>query len=176
MAPDSSHNTAKVKFVKSFGWKVVATFCQSKGEFLLPLNNLITDFEKENVTCVTSITFSLDNYKEQLKILKNSDIRILIAAMSTEVAPIIFCEVYRLGMYGDDYVWILQDRQEMWWNSRTECTSSELYKSVEGLILVSDYNVLTDNNTSISGLVTRQNAGNCNCSGFFRIMSSSSLN
>ncbi|RZB39861.1 gamma-aminobutyric acid type B receptor subunit 2, partial [Asbolus verrucosus] len=152
VAPDSSHNTAKIQFVKRFGWKVVATFCQSEDEFLLPLNNLIADFENENISCVTTITFSLDNYKEQLKVLKNSDIRIIIGAFSIAVAQAIFCEIYRLGMYGADYVWILQDRQEIWWNSPKECSSAQLNKSVNGLILVSDHNVVTDNGTSISGL------------------------
>lgn len=127
---------------------MVATFSQSENKFLLPLNNLIKDFENENISCVTTLTFSLDNYKEQLKALKNSDIRIIIGALSTEIAPRIFCEVYNLGMYGPDYVWILQDRQEIWWNVTTECS-----KAVEGIILVSDYNVVAENSSSISGLV-----------------------
>ncbi|EFA01604.1 gamma-aminobutyric acid type B receptor subunit 2 [Tribolium castaneum] len=152
VAPDSSHNAAKVNFVKHFGWRVIATFCQSENKFLLPLNNLITHFENENISCVTTITFSLDNYKEQLKVLKNSDIRIIIGALSSELAPAIFCEIYNLGMYGPDYVWILQDRQEVWWNVTTHCVSLELSKSVEGIILVSDYNIVGENNTSISGL------------------------
>lgn len=73
VAPDSSHNTAKIRFVKHFKWNVVATFSQSENRFLLPLNELVTDLEKANVSCAATITFSLDNYKEQLKVLKVLD-------------------------------------------------------------------------------------------------------
>ncbi|XP_018573982.1 gamma-aminobutyric acid type B receptor subunit 1-like [Anoplophora glabripennis] len=73
VAPDTSHNSAKIHFVKEFGWEVVATFSQSENEYLLPVNHLVTELEKVNVTCISMVTFSLDNYKEQLRVLKHSD-------------------------------------------------------------------------------------------------------
>lgn len=48
----------------------MATLSQSENNYLLPLNNLVTELEKENVSCITTITFSIDNFKEQLKALK----------------------------------------------------------------------------------------------------------
>lgn len=70
VTPDSSHNAARISFIKHFGWEAVATFSQSENAFLLPINRLITQLEKVNVTSSTPITFSLDNYREQLRILK----------------------------------------------------------------------------------------------------------
>lgn len=61
--------------------------------------------------------------------------------------------MYHLEMYGKDYVWILQDQAIMWWKDTQECNSLFLQEAVEGLIVVSDYNFLADNQTAISGLV-----------------------
>ncbi|KAJ8936181.1 hypothetical protein NQ318_017061 [Aromia moschata] len=67
----TSHNNAKIKFVKEFGWRVVATFSQSENEYLLPVNHLVTDLERMNISCISTVTFSSDNYKEQLRVLKH---------------------------------------------------------------------------------------------------------
>lgn len=56
-------------------------------------------------------------------------------------------------MYGPDYVWILPDHGTTWWNDTKECNPHHLKRSVEGLILISHYNYLFENETSISGLV-----------------------
>lgn len=58
-------------------------------------------------------------------------------------------------MYGLDYIWILQDQSTFWWNSSTDCDAKFLYKAIEGLILISSYNSLSNEETSISG-ITRQ--------------------
>uniref|UniRef100_A0AAR5P745 G-protein coupled receptors family 3 profile domain-containing protein n=2 Tax=Dendroctonus ponderosae TaxID=77166 RepID=A0AAR5P745_DENPD len=70
-APDSTHNIAKARFIKYHKWQMVAAFSQSENRYLLPINHLITELEKENVTCISTVTFSSDNYKDQLQLLKN---------------------------------------------------------------------------------------------------------
>lgn len=68
--PDSSYNPARAAFLKHFGWETVAAFCESENTFLLPLNNLVTILENANITCSSTVTFSQDNYREQLMFLK----------------------------------------------------------------------------------------------------------
>lgn len=70
VAPESTRNAARVAFIKHFKWKTVTTFSESENYYLLPMNNLITYLESLNITCFVTITFSHDNYKEQLKDLK----------------------------------------------------------------------------------------------------------
>ncbi|KAK4887533.1 hypothetical protein RN001_003804 [Aquatica leii] len=152
VAPDSSHNSARISFIKHFGWNMVATLSLSRQPYLLSLNNFVHKLETANVYCVATITFSLENYKEQLKTLKELDTRIIIGSFSANIAPKIFCEVYNLKMYGMDYVWILQDQTALWWKNPKECQDEFLRQSVEGLILVSDYNYLSNNETAISGI------------------------
>ncbi|XP_044748557.1 gamma-aminobutyric acid type B receptor subunit 2 isoform X2 [Coccinella septempunctata] len=153
--PDSSHNSAKIEFLRHFGWEVVISFTQSENVFLLPINNLVKELEMANISCRATITFSVDNYKEQLKTLKDLDVRIILASFSSALAGTIFCEVFHLQMHREDYVWILQDHQESWWKSpwKTEdCKVEQLKQATEGLILVSDVNEVVDNETSAYGL------------------------
>ncbi|CAH0561231.1 unnamed protein product [Brassicogethes aeneus] len=152
VAPDSSYTQAKIHFIKKIGWKVVATFSQSENAYLLPLNHLVTELEKVNVTCISTVTFSLDNYKEQLKVVKEHDIRIIFASFSTEMSAKIFCAIYEMNMFGHEYVWILQDRNEVWWRSNQECSQVYLEKATEGIIIVSDFSNMYQNEYAISGL------------------------
>lgn len=57
-------------------------------------------------------------------------------------------------MYGGDYVWILQEQQELWWNDGGDCSKDELKQSVEGIIFVNDYDKSSINEPTISGLVS----------------------
>ncbi|KAK5644175.1 hypothetical protein RI129_008020 [Pyrocoelia pectoralis] len=134
VAPDSSHNSARISFIKHFGWNMVATLSLSQQPFLLSLNRFVRELEASDVYCVATITFSMENYKEQLRILK----------------------VYKLKMYGMDYVWILQDEIGIWWKNSKECRAEWLRKAVEGIVFVSDYNYLSNNETAISGMTNHE--------------------
>lgn len=57
-------------------------------------------------------------------------------------------------MYGAEYVWILQEPQLALWNITNDCNKNNIKKAKEGVILVSNYDVIVDNVTSISGLVS----------------------
>jgi len=48
----------------------VAAFSQSENRYLLPVNHLVTELEKQNVSCLSTVTFSYENYREQLEVLK----------------------------------------------------------------------------------------------------------
>ncbi|GJQ84523.1 GABA-B-R3 [Trypoxylus dichotomus] len=151
-APESSKNPARIAFLKHFKWNTVATFSQSENEYLMPSNNLITILEKVNITCSATVTFALENFKEQLNFLKTLDTRIIIASFSEEVAAKIFCEVYYMDMYGTDYVWILNEPNYIWWDHYFDCDGSILKKVMESFIIIGDYNVMAKNETSPSGL------------------------
>ncbi|XP_031349958.1 gamma-aminobutyric acid type B receptor subunit 2-like isoform X2 [Photinus pyralis] len=72
VAPDSSHNAARISFIKHFGWKMVATFNLSQQPFQLSSNRFVRELEASDVYCVAMITFSMENYKEQLRVLKSN--------------------------------------------------------------------------------------------------------
>lgn len=52
------------------------------------------------------------------------DTRIIIGSFSQELAPKIFCEVFKLKMFGADYAWILHESMRTTWWQNVEFPSS----------------------------------------------------
>ncbi|KAH8360942.1 hypothetical protein KR093_000535, partial [Drosophila rubida] len=154
VAPDSSHNPARIAFIRRFGWGTVTTFSQNEEVHSLAVNNLVTELEAANISCAATITFAATDFKEQLLLLRETDTRIIIGSFSQELAPQILCEAYRLRMFGADYAWILHESMGApWWtDQQTPCTRHELQLAVENLIVVSTHNSIVGNNVSYSGL------------------------
>ncbi|XP_050084421.1 gamma-aminobutyric acid type B receptor subunit 2 [Anopheles aquasalis] len=155
VAPDSSHHPARIAFLMRFGWDTVATFSQNEEGYSLAVNDLVTELERANITCAATISFAETDFKEQLKLLRDRDVRVIIGSFSHEIAPQVFCEVYNLGMYGAEYAWILQDTYiSSWWLTAPggPCTTKALLTAVENLIIVSSYNSIVGMGTALSGL------------------------
>ncbi|XP_062705016.1 gamma-aminobutyric acid type B receptor subunit 2-like [Aedes albopictus] len=154
VAPDSSHNPARIAFIKHFAWDTVATFSENEEGHSLAVNDLVTDLELANITCAATISFAETDFKEQLKLLREKDIRVIIGSFSHEIAPKVFCEAYHLGMYGSEYAWILQDTHiSFWWlEQNSVCPLPILLKAVENVLLVSSYNSIVGMGTALSGL------------------------
>uniref|UniRef100_A0A1I8MU71 Gamma-aminobutyric acid type B receptor subunit 2 n=1 Tax=Musca domestica TaxID=7370 RepID=A0A1I8MU71_MUSDO len=157
VAPDSSHNPARIAFIRRFAWDTVTTFSQNEEIHSLAVNDLVTELEAANISCAATITFGATDYKEQLLLLRESDTRIIIGSFSPILAPHILCEAYRLRMFGADYAWILHESMGApWWHdlaaTTSYCTAKELQAAVENLIIVSSHNSIVGNNISLSGL------------------------
>ncbi|XP_047002677.1 gamma-aminobutyric acid type B receptor subunit 2 [Schistocerca americana] len=154
VAPDSSHNPARLAFVRGFGWDTVAALSQNEDVYSLAVNDLVTELEQANITCSATITFAESDFEDQMRMLRDLDTRIIIGSFSQQVAPKIFCEAYQLGMFGGDYAWILQGGPDSrWWrNASAPCPPTQLAAAVEGLLLVSSHNRLVGSAPAISGM------------------------
>ncbi|CAG9129173.1 unnamed protein product [Plutella xylostella] len=93
VAPDSSHNPARIAFIRQYGWDTVTAFSQNEEVYSLAVNELVTQLEAANISCAASITFAETDFKQQLLLLKELDTRIIIGSFSQEMIPKIFCEV-----------------------------------------------------------------------------------
>ncbi|XP_063990273.1 gamma-aminobutyric acid type B receptor subunit 2 isoform X2 [Diachasmimorpha longicaudata] len=163
VAPDSSHNPARIALIKHFGWDTVTTLSQTGDMYSLAVNDLVTELEQANITCTATITFSENDYREQLTTLKDLDTRIIIGSFSPKLAPKVFCEAWKLGMHGGDYAWILPgetiDLSGMtgdWWHSHggNDCSSAELTQTLDGVIIVKSHGTVLPEETSSSGLTS----------------------
>lgn len=71
-------------------------------------------------------------------------------------------KAYKLGMYGADYAWILQEtfENQRWWDraENSECSLKSLHTAVESVLIVSSYNNIVGEEKSISGLVCDKKA------------------
>lgn len=72
MAPDSSHNPARIAFIRRFGWDTVTTFTQNEEVHSLAVNDLVTELEGANIKCAATMTFAETDFKEQLLMLRVS--------------------------------------------------------------------------------------------------------
>ncbi|XP_038214710.1 gamma-aminobutyric acid type B receptor subunit 2 [Zerene cesonia] len=151
VAPDSSHNPARIAFIRQFGWDTVTAFSQNEEIYSLAVNELVTQLEAANITCAASITFAESDFKEQLQQLKNLDTRIIIGSFSQEMIPKIFCEAFRLGMFGAEYAWLVAGAPPRI-RGAAPCARSQLAKALEGLVSVTAHRGIVGNVASFSGL------------------------
>ncbi|XP_017760130.1 PREDICTED: uncharacterized protein LOC108550782 [Eufriesea mexicana] len=162
VAPDSSHNSARIALIKHFGWDTVTALSQTGDMYSLAVNDLVTELEQANITCTATITFAENDYKEQLQTLKDLDTRIIIGSFSPRLAPRVFCEAWKLGMHGGDYAWILPGdtidltgmKGNRWQSGPEECTLSQLSQTLNGLIIVESHGSALGNEISSSGLTS----------------------
>lgn len=70
MAPDSSHNPARIAFIRRFGWDTVTTFSQNEEIYSLAINDLVTELESANISCTATITFAETDFKNQIQMLR----------------------------------------------------------------------------------------------------------
>jgi gamma-aminobutyric acid type B receptor len=70
VAPDSSHNPARIAFIRRFGWDTVTTFSQNEEIHSLAVNDLVTELESANISCAATITFAETDFKDQLRMLR----------------------------------------------------------------------------------------------------------
>ncbi|XP_024870998.1 uncharacterized protein LOC112454048 isoform X2 [Temnothorax curvispinosus] len=173
VAPDSSHNPARIALIKHFGWDTVTALSQTGDMYSLAVNDLVTELEQANITCTATITFAENDYKEQLRTLKELDTRIIIGSFSPRLAQRVFCEAWKLGMHGGDYAWILPGEtidalgiKGDWWRAGIgECTTSQLSQTLDGLIIVKSHPTVVGNETSASGLTSKKFTSELNNTG-----------
>lgn len=70
VAPDSSHNPARIAFIRRFGWDTVTTFSQNEEIYSLAINDLVTELESANISCTATITFAETDFKDQIRMLR----------------------------------------------------------------------------------------------------------
>ncbi|KAG6460215.1 hypothetical protein O3G_MSEX011829 [Manduca sexta] len=151
VAPDSSHNPARIAFIRQFGWDTVTAFSQNEEVYSLAVNELVTQLEAANITCAASITFAESDFKEQLQQLKKLDTRIIIGSFSQEMIPKIFCEAFRLGMFGAEYAWLVAGMPPRI-RGAAPCARAQLARALEGLVTVTAHRGIVGDLTSFSGL------------------------
>jgi hypothetical protein len=99
--------------------------------------------------------------KFMMKIFRQWFRRVFVSSSQVEVMNLNYLfnliKAYKLGMYGADYAWILQETSEHqpWWEraENSECSLKSLHTAVESVLIVSSYNNIVGEEKSISGLV-----------------------
>ena len=111
--------------------------------------------DSENITVLETQSFVAD-VKDSLKKLREKDVRIILGNFNEHWARRVFCEAYRLEMYGRSYQWLIMGTySHNWWmkNDTIDCTPEELKKALEATILTDLLPLSTTGDITISGIV-----------------------
>ncbi|KAJ8020438.1 Gamma-aminobutyric acid type B receptor subunit 1 [Holothuria leucospilota] len=105
-------NVVKFALLKYYGWEKVATLHQHFDLFALPTSDFQRDASEHGVEIIAAESVSQD-LSIQLANLKERKVRIIIGNFYESMARKVFCEAYKLGMYGQNYVWIIPGKHTM---------------------------------------------------------------
>lgn len=71
---------------------------------------------------------------------QEKDVRIIIGAFSAQFARKVFCQAYRIQLYGPRYVWLIPGSfPSNWWldqRDNSDCSNEELEEAIEGYLSV----------------------------------------
>ncbi|XP_070549240.1 gamma-aminobutyric acid type B receptor subunit 1-like [Ptychodera flava] len=141
--PDSAVNAPRIEVFKQYGWTKST-------------NLLIADLERHGIELVTSeIVDSESIPTHQLSNIKAKDGRIIVVNMYEDQARILFCEAYKLGMYGPKYMYfIIGWYIHGWWldTSNIDCTIEQLIEVIELIVGMEGLQLDPGNVTTVSGM------------------------
>ncbi|CAK5089462.1 unnamed protein product [Meloidogyne enterolobii] len=134
----------------AFGWRRVGSIKQSDHSSLaLAHERLTTKLELGGVQVVYTASLSGESNDQaieaELDELKHRDVHIFIADLSRSLALRVFCVAFRLGLYGNNFAWILPGFKispdgtinNFWWqnnylNIQTNCSLEEIEEVLTG--------------------------------------------
>ncbi|XP_033752566.1 gamma-aminobutyric acid type B receptor subunit 2-like [Pecten maximus] len=152
-------NQLRIRMMKYFGWTRVATILFDQDYFGSQIDEFHSLLQADNFTLLTSsVIIDLSRTKEHIQRLKQYHARVIFGAFRSSHAPAIFCEVYKQGMYGNKYVWILSGTSmyTSWSGSSldgtgTECTREQILEAAQGYITLDHESMGEADQRTISG-------------------------
>ncbi|XP_035208128.1 gamma-aminobutyric acid type B receptor subunit 2-like isoform X2 [Stegodyphus dumicola] len=159
---ETAFNPARVVLLRHFNWTRVGTLYQNSPRYALPHSKLLTDLDSARIA-IAETQGLVEELQNELVKLKNKDVRIILGNFDEEWARKIFCEAYRLKMYGRKYQWIIVGMfRERWWEIRepnATCSPWELTQALEGHIATDVLPLSSSENITVSGLTAAEYAG-----------------
>ncbi|XP_021347322.1 gamma-aminobutyric acid type B receptor subunit 2-like [Mizuhopecten yessoensis] len=152
-------NPLRIGMMKYFGWTQVSTILFDKDYFGSQIDEFHSLLQTENFTLLaSSVIVDLGRTSEHILRLKQYNSRVIFGAFRSSQAPAIFCEVYKQGMYGHKYVWILSGTSmyTSWTDSRldgagTGCTREQILEAAQGYITLDNEYIGESDQQTISG-------------------------
>jgi gamma-aminobutyric acid type B receptor len=115
------------------------------------------------------------------KLLQEKDVRIIVGSFDGQWAGRIFCQAYKLGIYGRRYQWILGSFDDKWWKndffsssdstasntindninlnsnnkvskSDSNCTEEQILEAIDGLISIDVLPLSSSRDITVSGM------------------------
>lgn len=151
---ENAFNAPRLALLKEFNWTRIGTIYQNEPRYSLPHNHMVADLDAMGFEVVETQSF-VNDVSEPLKKLAEKDVRIILGNFNEHWARKVFCEAFRLEMYGRSYQWIIMGTYSTeWWNVTSECSQEELVTALESTILTDLLPLSTTGDITVSGIVS----------------------
>ena len=150
---ENAFNAPRLELLKEFNWTRIGTIYQNEPRYSLPHNTMVADLDSFGFEVVETQSF-VNDVSEPLKKLYDKDVRIILGNFNEHFARKIFCEAFRLEMYGRSYQWIIMGSYSTeWWNITTDCSTANLTTALESTIMTDLLPLSTTGDITVSGIV-----------------------
>ncbi|KPI95245.1 Gamma-aminobutyric acid type B receptor subunit 2 [Papilio xuthus] len=152
---ENAFNLPRIRLLQHFNWTRVGTIYQNEPRYALAHNRLLADLDSHGFDIDETQSFATE-VRTALEKLKEKDIRIILGNFNETWAMKIFCEAYKLEMYGRAYTWLLLGTySERWWLKRGPCARRELTAALDTALLTDLLPLSTTGETTISGITAK---------------------
>jgi len=157
---ESAFNPARLALIKNFNWTRVGTIYQNSPRYSLPHSKLLTDLDKAGIEIAFTQSIA-DETDPELQKLKEKDVRIIVGSFDGQWAGRIFCQAYKLGIFGRKYQWILGSFDDQWWeqqtfysDSKANCSKAQILEVIDGLISIDVLPLSSSREITVSGMTS----------------------
>lgn len=152
---ENAFNAPRLALLKEFNWTRIGTIYQNEPRYSLPHNHMVADLDAMGLDVVETQSFVYD-VEESLMKLREKDVRIILGNFNEYWSRKVFCEAYKLEMYGRSYQWLVMGTYgNEWWDvNDTDCEVEHVRKALESSILVDLLPLSTSGDITISGIVS----------------------
>ncbi|XP_055525482.1 gamma-aminobutyric acid type B receptor subunit 2 isoform X2 [Wyeomyia smithii] len=150
---ENAFNAPRLALLKEFNWTRIGTIYQNEPRYSLPHNHMVADLDAMGLDVVETQSFVYD-VEESLRKLREKDVRIILANFNEYWARKVFCEAYKLEMYGRSYQWLIMGTytNEWWAENDTDCLVDQVRTALESSMLVDLLPLSTSKHVTISGI------------------------
>ncbi|XP_035901964.1 gamma-aminobutyric acid type B receptor subunit 2 isoform X2 [Anopheles stephensi] len=150
---ENAFNAPRLALLKEFNWTRIGTIYQNEPRFSLPHNHMVADLDAMGLDVVETQSFVYD-VEESLRKLREKDVRIIYGNFNEFWARRVFCEAFKLDMFGRSYQWLVMGTygNEWWAENDTDCSVEHVSTALESTILVDLLPLSTSGDITISGI------------------------
>ncbi|KAL4706640.1 hypothetical protein ACJJTC_005025 [Scirpophaga incertulas] len=152
---ENAFNLPRIRLLQHFNWTRVGTIYQNEPRYALAHNRLLADLDSNGFLIEETQSFASE-VRTALSKLKEKDVRIILGNFNETWAVKIFCEAYKLEMYGRAYTWLLLGTySNKWWVRRAPCPRRELAAALDTAVLTDLLPLATTGETTVSGITAK---------------------
>ncbi|EDV23193.1 uncharacterized protein TRIADDRAFT_64091 [Trichoplax adhaerens] len=157
---DVSLNIVRLEFIQRYQWQRIAVIMQTTSSlYLSGGQDFVKGLHDKNFTVVAEESFAT-NPERSVESLQNKDARIVFIFSDVRNAANILCKAYKLGMYGENYAYLLLNIYFPSWidisASLTNCTSDQLWTVARNYFTFAPFFGYRSNPTIVSGRTYKQ--------------------